>query len=87
MDMLKKVYAMSPESGARGRIESSSLEQARQEGFFNELSTRTQHQRNEIDGMTRIITALRDRVNHLERHLKEALMRQGSSVQGLQALR
>ena len=97
MDMAKKISAMSPKSGdeeaprhrdaairrARGGIESSPQEQASQEGFFNELSTRTQHQRNEIDEMRRIITVLSDTVHHLERQVEEARVRQERPVQEL----
>ena len=68
MYMAKKISAMSPESGdeeaprhrdaairrARGGIESSPQEQANQEGFFNELSTRIQRQQSEIDEMRRV---------------------------------
>lgn len=97
MDMAKKLDSMLTESGgteatshrgaavrrARGGVESSPQEQASQEGFFNELSTRTQHQRNEIDEMRRIITALSNTVNHLERQLEEARIRQERPVQEL----
>ena len=97
MDMAKKLGNMLPESGDeeaqrhrgavmrrnRGGIESFPREQASQEGFINELSTRTQHQRNEIDEMRRIITALSNTVHHLERQLEEARIRQERPLQEL----
>lgn len=97
MDMAKKLGNMLPESGdeeaqrhrgavmrrTRGGIESSPQEQASQEGFFNELSTRTQHQRNEIDELRRIISVLSNTVNHLERQVEEARVRQERPVQEL----
>ena len=97
MDMAKKLGNILPESGdeeaqrhrgtgirrARGGMESFPREQASQEGFLSELSTRTQHQRNEIDEMRRIITALSNTVNHLERQQEEARMRQERSIQEL----
>ena len=97
MDMAKKLGNILPESGdeeaqrhrgtgirrARGGIESSPREQASHEGFFNELSTRTQHQRHEIDELTRVINGLRNTVNHLERQVEEARIRQERPVQEL----
>ena len=95
MDMAKKigqiisegaraeVHRSAPTGRARGGMESFPQEQASQEGVFNELSTRTQHQRNEIDEMRRTITGLNNTVIHLERHLEEARMRQERPVQEL----
>ena len=97
MDMAKKLGIILPESGdeeaqrhrgaairrARGGIESSPREQASQEGVFNELSTRTQHQRNEIDELRRVINVLSNTVNHLERQVEEARIRQERPVQEL----
>ena len=88
-DMAKKISAMSPKSGdeealrhrdaairrARGGIESSPQEQANQEGFFNELSTRTQLRQSEIDEMRRAIPVLRNTVKDQERQIKETRMR------------
>lgn len=97
MDMAKKIGQIISESGgsqaevhrggptrrARGGMESFPQEQASQEGFLNELSTRTQHQRNEIDEMRRTITVLTNTVNHLERQVEEARIRQERPVQEL----
>ena len=68
---------------ARGGIESFPQEQCSQEGFVNELATRYQHQRDEIDEITHLIRALRGTVNHLERQLHEARMGQERPVQEL----
>ena len=95
MDMAKKigqiisegtrgeVHRSAPTRRARGGMESFPQEQASQEGFFNELSTRTQHQRNEIDEMRRTINILSNTVNHLERQQGEARIRQERPVQEL----
>ena len=95
MDMAKKigqiisegaqaeVHRSAPTRRTRGGMESFPQEQASQEGFMNELSTRTQHQRNEIDEMRRTITILSNTVNHLERQLEEARIRQERPVQEL----
>ena len=97
MDMAKKVGQLtidpsSVQTGAhrgaaprrtRGGMESLPQEQASQEGYLNELSTRTQHQRNEIDELRHIITSLSNTVHHLERQLEEARIRQERPVQEL----
>jgi len=95
MDMAKKigqiisegtraeVHRGAPTGRARGGMESLPQEQASQEGFFNELSTRTQHQRNEIDDIRRTVTGLHNSVNHLERQVEEARIRQERPVQEL----
>ncbi len=97
MDMAKKVAEVIPEPSGdqtrahrsapprrtRGGMESHPQEQASQEGYLVELSTRTQHQRNEIDEMRRIITALTNTVHHLERQVEEARIRQERPVQEL----
>ena len=66
-----------------GGMESLPQEQASQEGYFSELSTRTQHHRTEIDEMRRIITGLTNTVHHLERQVEEARIRQERPVQEL----
>ena len=72
MDMAKKIaQVISEPSGeqtsahrgaaqrrTRGAMELFPQEQASQEGYLHELSTRTQHQRDEIDELRRIVTAL-----------------------------
>ncbi len=58
-------------------------EQASQEGSLNELSTRTQHQRNEIAEMRRIIESLSNTVRHLERQQEESRARQERPLQEL----
>ena len=97
MDMAKKIGQIISESGGsrgevhrvaptgrtRGGMESLPQEQASQEGFFNDLSTRTQHQRTEIDEMRRTISGVNNTVNHLERQLEEARVRQERPVQEL----
>ena len=97
MDMAKKIApVISEPSGGeirahrgaaqrrtRGGTESFPQEQASQEGYLNELSTRTQHQRDEIDELRRIITALNNTVHHLERQVEEARIRQERPVQEL----
>lgn len=66
----------------RGGMESLPQEQASQDSYLNDLSTRTEHQRNEIDEMRHIITTLSIRVHHL-RQLVEAQIRQERQVQEL----
>ena len=72
-----------PSGRARGGMESFPQEQASQEGYIHELSTRTQHQRNEIDEMRRTMTALKNTVNHLERQVEEGRIGQERPVQEL----
>lgn len=97
MDMAKKLGKMLAESGdeeaprhrgvaarrTRGGMESIPREQASQEGVLNELSTRTQYQRDEIDEIRRVTNGLRNTVTHLERQLEEARIRQERPVQEL----
>ncbi|KAL9955369.1 hypothetical protein ACROYT_G036679 [Oculina patagonica] len=97
MDMAKKVaevisepsseqagaHRSAPQRRTRGGMLPHPQEQASQEGYLVELSTRTQHQRNEIDEMRRIITALSNTVHHLERQVEEARIRQERPVQEL----
>ena len=98
MDMAKKLGEVMQVSGGTqagahisapqrrprgGGMESHPQEQASQEGYLHELSSRTQHQRDEIDELRRIITALTNSVHHLERQLEEARMRQERPVQEL----
>jgi len=97
MDMAKKIaQIISESSGSRGEVhrgaptgrtrggmESFPQEQASQEGFFHDLSTRTQHQRNEIDEMRRSFNALNSTVPHMERQVEEARIRQERAVQEL----
>lgn len=97
MDMAKKIgQIISESSGSRGEVHrgaptgrtrggmgSFPREQASQEAFFDDLSTRTQHQRNEIDEMQRTTTDLKSRVTHMERQLEEARIRQERPVQEL----
>ncbi len=61
------------------RKESLPQEQASQEGCLNELSTRTQQQRNEIDEMRRAMESLSNTVRHLERQLEESRAMQEES--------
>ena len=66
-----------------GAMESPSPEQTSQEERLNELSTRVEHQQNEIDGLRRIITSLCNTVHCLERQLEEARIRQERPVHEL----
>ncbi|KAL9956533.1 hypothetical protein ACROYT_G038020 [Oculina patagonica] len=63
--------------------ESLPQEQASQEGCWNELSTRTQQQRNEIDEMRRVMESLSNTVRHLERQQEESRARQDRPLQEL----
>ena len=95
MDMAKKigqiisegtqaeVHRSAPTRRTRGGMESFPQEQASQEGFFNDLSTRTQHHRDEIDELRHTINGLSNTVHHLERQLEEARIRQERPVQEL----
>lgn len=97
MDMAKKLVNIFPEPGGteavehrcaparstRGGMESVPQEQASQEVCLNELSTRTQEQRKEIDELKRVITALTNTVHRLEHQVQETRMRQERPVQEL----
>ena len=68
-----RVYRAAPRR-TRGGTESFPQEQASQEGYLNERSTRTQHQQDEIDELRRI-------VNNLEHREDEVRIRHGRQVQ------
>ena len=65
------------------RNESLPQEQASQEGSLNELSTRTQHLRNENDEMRRNIEGLSNRVHHLQQQLETSQASQERPLQEL----
>ena len=64
------------------RNESPPREQASQEGSLNELSTRTQHLRNENDEMRRN-EGLSNRVHHLQQQLEASQASQERPLQEL----
>jgi len=67
----------------RGGMEARPQEQTSHEGYLSELSTESQLQRNEIDELRRVNAGLSSTVQHLERRLEEARMRQERSIQEL----
>jgi len=77
-----EVHRGAPTGRARGGMESFPQEQASQE-VYNELSTRTQYQRDELDEVRRNLNSLKNTVNHLERQAEEARIRQERPVQEL----
>lgn len=67
----------------RGGAEAFPREQASQEGYLHDLSTRTQTQREEIDELRRKVAELSSIIHHLERQLEETRMRQERPIQEL----
>lgn len=68
---------------SRGGAEAFPREQASQEGYLHDLSSRTQTQREEIDELRRKVAELSNIVHHLERQLEETRMRQERPIQEL----
>lgn len=58
-------------------------EQASREGYLHDLSIRTQTRREELDELRRKVAELSNIVNHMERQLEEARMRQERPIQEL----
>ncbi|PFX14515.1 TNF receptor-associated factor 6-like [Stylophora pistillata] len=67
----------------RGGAEAFPREQASQEGYLHDLSSRTQTQRDEIDELRRKVAEMSNLIHHLERQLEETRMRQERPIQEL----
>ena len=72
-----------PPRRTRGGTEARPQEQASHEDYLTDLATLCNEQRNEIDEMRRLVTALSSTVQHLERRLEEARVRQERPMQEL----
>ena len=72
-----------PPRRTRGGMEARPQEQASHEEYLTDLATLCHEQRNEIDEMRRLLTALSSTVQHLERRLEEARVRQERPMQEL----
>ena len=67
----------------RGGVGSFPREQASQEGYLHDLSSRTQTQREELDELRHKVAELSNIIHHLERQLEETRMRQERPIQEL----
>ena len=95
MDMSKAIADLLPAQGTetqtqrnpprrtRAGMEARPQEQAAQDDYMGELLAQTHRQRAEIDDLRRIVATLSNTVQHLERRLEEACMRQERPVQEL----
>ena len=79
----KSAFANMEEVLCRNEPLSQEQAMASQEGSLNELSTRTQHLRNENDEMRRIIEGLSNRMRHLQQQLEELRASQERPLQEL----
>ena len=72
-----------PPRRTRGGMEARPQEQAAQDVYMGELSAQTHQQRAEIDDLRHMTATLSNTVQHLERRLEEARMRQERPIQEL----
>ena len=93
MDMSKAIADLLPAQGTetqtqrnpprrtRGGMEARPQEQAAQDVCMGELLAQTHRQRAEIDDLRHMVATLSNKVQHLERQLEEARMRQERTIQ------
>lgn len=68
---------------SRGGAEPFPREQASQEGYLHDLSSRSQTQREERDELRSKVAELTNIIHHMERQLEETRMRQERPIQEL----
>lgn len=68
---------------SRGGAQAFPREQASQEGYLHDLSSRTQTQREELDELRSKVAELTNIIHHMERQLEETRMRQERPIQEL----
>lgn len=68
---------------SRGGAEAFPREEASQEVYLHDVSSRTQTQREELDELRSKVAELNNIIHHMERQLEETRMRQRTLIQQL----